>query len=482
MKNLIPAAFLTLGLLLHAKAQTASFTKVHLNGNVDVVVEQSDSFLVAINASENNAPKIKTTISNEGVLTITTDAGIKTSEKASILIKVPKLNELEINGSGNIKSKGTLTTDNIALITKSTGSMDLNIKASEINATIHSIGVIKLAGETSVLNTEITGVGSIDAFELQSNKTKVSISGAGSAQVQAKDKLEASVSGVGSVVYKGTPSEKIIEVSGLGAVKSKETKEMVRNPGTKFNFFNKQITVEDDEIEGEEEKKYEYDAGDFKHWRGIGFGINGYMRDASFVLPGGYPYLELDYAKSFSFSWNVIERQMRLTKNAPNVNLFWGVGFEWNSYALQNNYRLRPSNWKPEGNVILDAPPLTLGADYEATDVFTKNKLKTVFVKVPLMLEINSSSNPDKNFHVAAGVIGGYRLAAKTKIKYEKNNDEKKEVVKNDYFINPFRVEAAFRIGYKHNTLFANYALTSLFQDTKGPELNPFTIGIHRSI
>ncbi len=94
------------------------------------------------------------------------------------------------------------------------------------------------------------------------------------------------------------------------------------------------------------------------------------------------------------------------------------------------------------------------------------------------MFEFNTSKNSDRSFHVAVGAIGGYKLSSKTLRTYEINGYEFKEKRKDDFNINPFKLDATARIGYGQFTMFATYSLTELFEPKKGPPVNPFTVGI----
>jgi len=57
---------------------------------------------------------------------------------------------------------------------------------------------------------------------MKAENTKVDISGAGSAEVYASVKLDAEVSGAGSIKYKGNAGNVIQQVSGAGSVKKAE--------------------------------------------------------------------------------------------------------------------------------------------------------------------------------------------------------------------------------------------------------------------
>ena len=72
-------------------------------------------------------------------------------------------------------------------------------------------------GSVKKASYALSGTGDIDAFPLQTLETDASISGAGSGEVTASQKLSVSISGAGCIDYKGHP---VItkEISGAGSV------------------------------------------------------------------------------------------------------------------------------------------------------------------------------------------------------------------------------------------------------------------------
>jgi hypothetical protein len=47
-----------------------------------------------------------------------------------------------------------------------------------------------------------------------------------------------------------------------------------------------------------------------------------------------------------------------------------------------------------------------------------------------------------------------------------------------DYAMDDFRFAATARVGYGWVNLFANYDLNPLFEDGRGPELYPYSVGV----
>jgi hypothetical protein len=75
-----------------------------------------------------------------------------------------------------------------------------------------------LKGQTRDVDLDLTGAGHAHCYDLLAENTKVDISGAGSADVYASVKLDAQVSGAGSVNYKGNAANVNQHVSGAGSI------------------------------------------------------------------------------------------------------------------------------------------------------------------------------------------------------------------------------------------------------------------------
>jgi len=67
------------------------------------------------------------------------------------------------------------------------------------------------------MDASISGAGHLDAIDLKTKKSNVKIEGVGAGSVYATDFLNATISGVGKILYKGNPQvSKNIE--GIGFV------------------------------------------------------------------------------------------------------------------------------------------------------------------------------------------------------------------------------------------------------------------------
>ncbi len=199
-------------------------------------------------------------------------------------------------------------------------------------------------------------------------------------------------------------------------------------------------------------------------WGGIELGIAGYATPSHTLKPApDFDFLELDYARSVSLNINPLEGKIKLIKKY--VALISGIGLGFNSYAFKKD-------------IVLDPDAQVIAALTDSAVTYQKNKLKTSWVNVPVMLAFNTSVNPKKSWRLAFGLVGGFKLGSKTKQKYTEGNTKYKPKIKADYNLLPYHYSARAVVGYGKVNIYASYALSSFFEEDEGPELHPFTVGV----
>lgn len=199
------------------------------------------------------------------------------------------------------------------------------------------------------------------------------------------------------------------------------------------------------------------------HWAGLDFGFTTlFNADMNTSFPTT-KYFQNDVAKSQVWNLNLLEHKFKIAKHY--MGLTTGLGFSFTSVAFRDNY-------------LLTETPDTLFAVSDTMTTYSKNKLKATYLTVPLLLEFNTHANSDKSFYIAAGVVGGVRIASKVKRVGELNGKKFEEKTKGAYGLNPFKLDAAVRLGYGSWGVFANYSLLPLFDTDKTVEVYPLTFGL----
>lgn len=439
----------------------ADFTGIKVGDMFDVKLKQAENNSVSINADENKQANIKTEVSN-GILSIISDG--KEDVDATVTLGVKSLNSIKITGMADVKSENRLNCNQLTIESNGAGGIDLDVNAKEIITDISGIGDVILSGIATLHTSKVSGTGSLRASNLETDKSVVKVSGVGDAKVNAKQTIDADVSGAGSIIYKGNPAERIINISGIGSVRESKngTGDETASDTTKFKLGNKKYTIIGDEnFEAKDTQRTTNNT--FKHWSGYELGVNGFLDyKNSLDVPTNGDFMELDYPKSYQFGLNLFEKDFHVYKNY--VNIVTGLGFDFNHYALRNS-------------VTLNGSSDFLAASIDSIE-YKKNTINVSYLKVPLLLEFNTSKNPDKNFHIAIGGEFAYRIHSVAKQKWETDDKRYKMKQRDDFNLEPFRYSATARIGYNNVTVFANYGLNRLFKKDRGPQVYPFSLGV----
>jgi hypothetical protein len=202
------------------------------------------------------------------------------------------------------------------------------------------------------------------------------------------------------------------------------------------------------------------------HWAGFDLGVNMLMNNQFQSSFPSHPYWVNDPAKSFNFSWNIMEHKFSLYKHY--VGITTGLGLNFTQYGFKNNYVLTDS--KDSIYAVLDT-----------INHYSKNKLRASYLQIPLLLEFNTNADADKSFYLAAGLVGGLRMSSKTKKVIENGGKSIEQKTKGAYSLNAFKVDATVRMGYGDWGAYATYALIPIFETGKTVAVHPFTVGISRN-
>ena len=196
-----------------------SFKEVHVSGGFDVVLTKGDAESVAIESSDVDMDKIMTEVEGDK-LKIYLKKGNYHNVNIKFRVTYKEIEAIHSSGSSEIVCNSDIKADNFSLHSSGSG----NIKLTSLNTDdfeIHNSGSsnIDVAGTAKRQSVQISGSSKINAFDLKSEESKVSISGSGDVHINVSQSLEASVSGSGDISYKGNPDIRNVRVSGSGNIK-----------------------------------------------------------------------------------------------------------------------------------------------------------------------------------------------------------------------------------------------------------------------
>jgi hypothetical protein len=215
------------GHIITENRDVSGFHAVKLSALGDLTITQGSAESLSIQADDNLMKLIRTEVVN-GVLEISFDNNAWTTyylsgESIKFDLTVINLDSISFTGAGKITVEN-LNVPNLSTSLTGAGSMALShLTTNKLTVQLSGAGSLTADGTVTSQEINLSGVGSYQAADLQSTDASVSLSGVGSAIVWVTNTLDVTVSGAGSVGYYGEPVV-TKNITGLGSLVNKGTK------------------------------------------------------------------------------------------------------------------------------------------------------------------------------------------------------------------------------------------------------------------
>ncbi len=194
------------GDLVTVQRSLASFQSVDLTTVGSVNISSGSTQLASITVDDNVAGHILTRVNN-GVLTISADSAVSLSGfNLTVDLTMTDLRSLQLEGVGNITILNQFNVDSVSLSLSGVGNIACRINGDYLHSSNSGVGNIVLMGSADYHLLQHSAVGSVNAFDMNTDTTTATLSGAGSAEVYVSDSLDVTISGAGSLFYKGSPT------------------------------------------------------------------------------------------------------------------------------------------------------------------------------------------------------------------------------------------------------------------------------------
>ncbi|MEI6576097.1 MAG: head GIN domain-containing protein [Bacteroidota bacterium] len=204
------------GELVKENREPGTFSGIRLKVPANLIIEQGSTPSFSIEAQENIQKIISTTLKEE-TLIIESSECIGDNKGINIYIQLPVFTKLVVEGSGEIHSKNSLTSDQLGLAVNGSGFISVKADAALLFCGIKGSGEVKISGTGKTQHVKVEGSGSFKGEDFHVFHSDASISGSGDATVAADSSLQANVNGSGSIRYVGNP--KIDQrVNGSGSI------------------------------------------------------------------------------------------------------------------------------------------------------------------------------------------------------------------------------------------------------------------------
>lgn len=197
-----------------------NFSKIEVNRGLNVIIEQSDAYIVKVEADANLQFHITVTVEN-GTLIITTDENIDKATAKNIRVQLPTLSSIETSSGSSVTTNGTYKGTNIVVKSSSGSESVLNLEFDNISCESSSGSSISVKGKALKLTTDSSSGSEIDAQGLLVNDVVSHSSSGSSTDVHPIVSLKGKASSSSAINYDSSPQSVLKEESSGGSV-SKE--------------------------------------------------------------------------------------------------------------------------------------------------------------------------------------------------------------------------------------------------------------------
>lgn len=198
--------------------ELAPFSKMDIGGAFKIVLKKTGKHRVSIDADDDVMNKIVTEVVG-GTLKVYTKGNNISSSRMDLVIEFASVDEIDLSGASSVICDDVIRVENFEIEVSGAGTTRLNLETTRLDASLTGSGSLTLQGKTREQVIDITGAGSYNAEEFECDYTEIESSGAGTARVVANKELKADCSGAGSVRYRGNPDRVYADSDGAGSVK-----------------------------------------------------------------------------------------------------------------------------------------------------------------------------------------------------------------------------------------------------------------------
>ena len=212
------------GNIMLESIDVSGFDKVEVRGFYEVTLMPGTEESVTIETDENLFDFIEVYVRQDRLI-ISSEEALKSDFGIKVAITYKDLEAISSSGASIINTAGTLTTEDLKIDLSGAGLIEIDIEVQMLDLDLSGAGKVKLSGNAGEQFLNLRGAGSLDAYALKSHECSVNLSGVGAAKVYVKNRLDATVSGIGGIKYRGNPASIQKNVSGLGKIEKDENAE-----------------------------------------------------------------------------------------------------------------------------------------------------------------------------------------------------------------------------------------------------------------
>ena len=398
------------------------------------------------------------------------------------------LDTLVVSGAARVSSENQISGDRLRIRLSGASQARLILAYDRVLSNVSGSAQLNLSGTVAdMLRVVGSGASSINAEQLKTQRTDIHVDGASRANINTET-ATGTARGT-SVVHLNPDAENLLSISSTARVwpdrrqisagtqtttNQTNSANRQRHPeGWVHNIIedarNEGVSIGDVRLIGGSTTTTQTRSRRFNpRYASLDFGFGGFGQDFfQNTLPDGYENMELRINQSFVINLNLFDRGFRLGQS--NFGVGTGLGIGWNIYRFLEHDMI-PSKDRASREFTINPYD---GGEHR---IFRKSNLRSSWLRVPLFVQYQ---HQNRRFTVSAGVVGNVRLGASAKQVYrvEGSSRTQRDVRRDDFYLNGFRLDTELRATFRSMGVFAAYGLTDMFRNNRGPELNAFSFG-----
>lgn len=156
------------------------------------------------------------------------------AQRLTLRITVPRLASLTLDGGNDVRLTG--------------------FNGGESKIKVQGAAHVEADGTLKELTIYMAGAGHADFSKLVANDAKVTVDGVGSVFVNSRNSLNATMNGVGAILYTGNPHVVNTSMNGLGRISQRNPKDLERSDRDEGEGPNERGPVDPESLQPEYEK------------------------------------------------------------------------------------------------------------------------------------------------------------------------------------------------------------------------------------
>ena len=193
-----------LGKVASEERKVSGIKSISTGSSINLIIEQTDSESIRIEAIQNIIPDIITEVVNGELQISLRPVGFIGISPINCFVSVKNLNAIRVSSSASVKCDN-LKTENLLMEMASSSKGSLTVDVTNLDLRIASSANLNISGEADLANIKVNSSGKLDAYNLVIKDCKIEVQSSGSAYINVAENLDATVHSSAKVNYKGNP-------------------------------------------------------------------------------------------------------------------------------------------------------------------------------------------------------------------------------------------------------------------------------------